>query len=334
MTNETSIAVIIPVYNSENTIEYTVKCLQNQTMTEFELILVDDGSTDRSYEICQKLAMSDNRIQVIHQENKGQSVARNTGIMNTNAQYICFVDSDDIVEIDMLEQLELARNTYQADCVIANLDRVKMDYRQVASSPKRHMEELTQEDALKEMLLSRKTTVTPCGKLIPRKWYQESPFRPGKFYEDLAQTYQLLLKADKIACVDAVLYHYVMRPGSITGKKILSKKQCMDYWEAIGNCHEDVCKVLPQLVNETDVLMAKDYMSLYLSINRCQQRDDELIHMQEHIVPWMRSHAKSVIKYVGLSNSFRMRVMLFACSPRLYELMYYWGIRLKGKGLD
>ena len=111
------ISVIVPVYNVENVLHYCIDSILNQTYKDFELILVDDGSTDKSGKICDKYADKDSRIRVFHKENGGVSSARNVGIDNANGEYICFVDSDDYVCTVYLEELVKCKNKKKSDNV-------------------------------------------------------------------------------------------------------------------------------------------------------------------------------------------------------------------------
>jgi glycosyltransferase involved in cell wall biosynthesis len=109
------ISVIVPVYNAEEVLHYCIDSIINQTYKEFELILVDDGSKDNSGKICDEYAEKDSRIKVVHKQNEGVSVARNTGITRATGKYICFVDSDDYLDEDYLEELIIAEEKYP-DC--------------------------------------------------------------------------------------------------------------------------------------------------------------------------------------------------------------------------
>lgn len=106
------VSVIVPVYNVENVLHYCIDSILNQSYTDFELLLIDDGSTDRSGDICEAFATEDTRIRVIHKENGGVSSARNCGIDNAIGEYICFVDSDDYVNSEYLESLIKSKNLY------------------------------------------------------------------------------------------------------------------------------------------------------------------------------------------------------------------------------
>ena len=121
------ISIIVPVYNLENYIEKTIEQLISQTYKNLEIILVDDGSTDKSLELCNTFAKRDNRILVVHQQNQGVSVARNTGIKHATGEYIGFFDGDDDIESDIFEFLynNLVKNN--ADISICGVTIVNPD---------------------------------------------------------------------------------------------------------------------------------------------------------------------------------------------------------------
>ena len=116
---KTAISIITPVYKAEKYLHRSVDCILAQTFTEFELILVDDGSPDGSGAICDEYALKDDRICVIHQENGGLSDARNSGINKANGHYIMFVDSDDYVDLDACERL-LPYTTDNVDIIVTD----------------------------------------------------------------------------------------------------------------------------------------------------------------------------------------------------------------------
>lgn len=121
------ISVIIPVYNAQTYLEQTLTCLENQSFRDFEVVLVDDGSTDNSGAICDRYAAKDARFKVIHKENGGASTARNCGVANAQGEYIAFIDSDDLVDADFLEQLIRQMEENDTDLVICGYDRFYHD---------------------------------------------------------------------------------------------------------------------------------------------------------------------------------------------------------------
>ena len=120
-----TISVIIPVYNAENYVGRCIESVQAQTYNNWQMILVDDGSKDKSLEICQKYADVDNRISVIHQENAGPGIARNTGIAKASGNYVVFIDSDDYIEKDYF----LLLSEHDEDVIFINVRDVDEDGR-------------------------------------------------------------------------------------------------------------------------------------------------------------------------------------------------------------
>lgn len=207
------ISVIVPVYNAEAYIERCVKSIQNQTYTHFELILVNDGSTDNSLEICKTLASQDERIVVLDRPNGGASAARNTGLAHMRGQYIVFADSDDYVSPSYLENLHRAAEQGDYDIVQCNLESTfdmdkrleKVLYRQT------DVKEVTKKQALNE----RKYKVSVWGKIYCSHIFKDFRFQEGIIYEDDASYYIFVDRAHRLAVLDETLYYYYMSENSV-----------------------------------------------------------------------------------------------------------------------
>lgn len=121
------ISVIIPVYNSENYIDFCIESIINQSYKNLEIILIDDGSTDGSGKICDSYAEKDKRIKVVHQINGGVSAARNKGITSATRPFIAFGDSDDVIRYDMFENMLRMLVKLNTDCVCCNIEIINYD---------------------------------------------------------------------------------------------------------------------------------------------------------------------------------------------------------------
>ena len=213
------ISVIVPIYNSEKYLDNTIKSIINQTYKNLEIILVDDGSTDKSYEICKKYQKKDNRIKLFHQKNKGVSFARNIGIENSNGEFLTFMDSDDLIDKKMYEKLFNAFDN--------NLDYVFCDYK------------------IKKNMLNNSNKILDMT--IYDKIYKSFPYDGGAnwclyrtkiikkynikfsenlfFAEDLDFLISYLIRCKKnIKYVDEKLYYYVNNSDSITKKEDIKLK--------------------------------------------------------------------------------------------------------------
>lgn len=225
------ISIIIPVYNVEKYLRRCLDSIVSQTWRNLEIILVDDGSTDNSGQICDEYVGKDRRIQVIHQENGGLSEARNTGIRAATADYIVFVDSDDYVGKQYVQRLAWILLRNNADIAVCGYYRGK----RVAFPERRRRGEIRSFDA-KTMLKNwhgkyKHLETVSWNKLYKRSLFVENDiyYPAGYFYEDVQTTHLLIDKALKIVMTKEKLYYYYQGEDGITHtiseKKI---KDCID----------------------------------------------------------------------------------------------------------
>lgn len=212
------ISVIVPIYKVEAYLCRCVDSILDQSYTDFELILVDDGSPDRCPEICDAYAAADARVRVIHKENGGLSDARNAGLVIARGVYIAFVDSDDWVAPDYLKALLnglLSRNSDICECAVlrtAEKTCVSME----ANDKTTETFDTVQAMAL---LIEDKTLHQHVwNKLYRRDTIGDILFPKGKLNEDEFWTYQIFGRARKISRISDTLYYYFQRPGSIMGE--------------------------------------------------------------------------------------------------------------------
>ena len=327
------VSVIVPAYNAQETLGNTILDILAQTFREFELILVDDGSTDGTTRLCEEAAEQDPRVRVIRQENCGQSNARNRGTAQAKGRYVTYIDSDDRVEPYYLDYLVRAVRESGAKVACGRIDRVLQEYEPAGRRKRYSVRVLEEREAMREMLVGRHLKVSACCRLIQREVMLSCPLLDGKYYEDLSNTWKVNLEVGRIAFVDAVLYHYCMRGGSITGRLHTGAKQCLDYYEAIEICNRGVLAAYPELERDAAVLKARDYMSLYLSMGRCAEPDEAFPGMETEILRWMRSKGRMAVENRRAPFGVRLRVALFILSPALYGFFYYIGIRFRRKRL-
>ncbi len=221
MENESKslISVIIPVYNVEKYLPACLESVLKQSYQELEILLVDDGSTDSSGSICEEYAAKDGRIKVIHQENGGVSVARNTGIAACRGEYVGFVDSDDLIHERMFERLldELQKN--HADLSVCDLLRFKESSELKQKTEKAEALLYSQEQYLKKFFKIGSQTIEyyPWNKLYKRELLREDQYPKGvRDGEDIFATLKAVLKAEKIAVFQEELYFYRENPNSVT----------------------------------------------------------------------------------------------------------------------
>lgn len=206
MNSKLLVSVIVPVYNIKKYIERCLKSLLVQNYKNIEIIVVDDGATDGSGEICDRFAKLDNRVRVFHKKNGGLSSARNFGIKKARGEYICLVDGDDYVERDFVgAMLEIAEGK--------NADIVVCGYNGMVPADKT----LSGKDAVIKLLVEQENLeIIAWNKLYRKKLFDEIEYPEGRNYEDTLTTYKLLARAKKVSYIPTSLYKYVERDGSIT----------------------------------------------------------------------------------------------------------------------
>lgn len=219
MENEKLVSIIIPVYNVE---QYLRKCLNtviSQTYMNLEIILINDGSTDSSPDICREYAGKDSRIILINQENGGLSAARNAGIAISHGEYIGFVDSDDYVYLDMYEHLVKALEHKKADIAECLAEEVTQDQETAVKNQGSYYYEMTGEEALYR-LMSHKKGIRPryavWNKLFRREFIEDLRFPNGEIHEDYFYDALAFLRTEKYIIVESKLYCHRNRPYSIT----------------------------------------------------------------------------------------------------------------------
>lgn len=219
------ISVIVPVYNVENYLDQCIQSILNQSFPKFELILINDGSTDRSGEICERYAKKDDRITLIHQENKGLSMARNKGLKVATGEYITFVDSDDSIHSALLNTLYSNLMEHQADISIVNYQSVVKNAVPENIRVKNNVKVLDNITAVNKVVGKNETNmIIAMGKLYKSNLFDGIQYPQGKYHEDEFVTYRLLYQAKKVVISGAKLYYYIQRKDSITGNSYSLKR--------------------------------------------------------------------------------------------------------------
>ena len=214
------ISVIVPIYNSEKYLKKCIDSIRNQTYRELEIILVDDGSSDASPEICDKYAQNDKRVVVHHQENKGLSAARNAGLRRATGEYITFVDSDDYIEEDTYEKVVFAIERFGSDLVFFREKSVNESGKTIyvnGDAPTGEIFEITKDDAA-QLIIGRLINGM-CDKVYKASVLKDLYFKEGYMYgEDFMYNLLALPRVETVSYVDQIKYSYVSNQSSVTHK--------------------------------------------------------------------------------------------------------------------
>lgn len=213
---EDLISIIVPVYNVEKYISKCINSIIEQTYTNIEIILVDDGSPDNCPQICDEFAKKDKRIRVLHKANGGLSAARNYGIDNANGKYICFIDSDDFISNDYIEILFKLIKKYNVEISVINYAMIE-DGKVVDKKEEYAISEkkINQEQAIIELLKKDGIKDFAWNKMYDISLFEDIRYPYNRKMEDMGTTYKLFLKAKGIAISNQKKYFYVQRKDSI-----------------------------------------------------------------------------------------------------------------------
>lgn len=218
MMNNPLISVIVPCYNVEQYLPKCVDSIVNQTYTNLEIFLVDDGSPDRCGDMCDEYAQQDKRIKVIHKENGGLSDARNVAIDVATGEYIVFVDSDDYCALDYVETLYklVAENDAQMGVTWHKC----FDEGTVPTADTHEgkiLKLFTAEEALRSMFYQKDFDTAAWAKIYHRSLFDGIRYPKGWLFEDLPTTYRLMQRCRKVAFTNYMSYYYLIRKSSIEG---------------------------------------------------------------------------------------------------------------------
>lgn len=245
------ISVIVPVYNAQRTLPRMVGCILDQTFSDFELLLIDDGSTDGSLVLCRKLSQKDARIRVFESIHSGPAVTRNLGIMKSRGRYLAFFDADDYVELDMLEELYTSAITTKSDLVVCGYfvegyRQEVLTYSQPIFLPDTIV--YTNPEVKKYVIRAFQGPLfySPCNKLYRKDIIiRESLYMPPgiDLGEDMLFNLQYLANVNTMSVMQHCLYHYIQHEdGSLTTKFHENKADIMANWmDGIYQFAEDVC---------------------------------------------------------------------------------------------
>ena len=290
------ISIIVPVYNVK---EFLVECIESliaQTYENLEIIIVDDGSTDGSSELCDKLKYKDKRIVVIHQKNGGLSAARNSGLKIAEGEYVAFVDSDDSANPSFIKVLFRAAKTHNSDIVVCGYDD---------NFPKEKT--LTGKEATINLLLAQENIdILAWNKLYKKALFTDNHIKypTGKIHEDNLTTYKLYSKSNKVSFISESLYNYRKRKGSITNKD--KKELHLEIREFAAR------EAISYFANDSELKSAAEISLLLAKFafldNALNKRIDQ--KRIAKTISWLKTHKKEFHNNVFLSTKLKAYLVI------------------------
>ena len=301
------VSVIIPAYNVEQYVERCVYSVTKQTYRNLEIILVDDGSTDCTGIICDKLAKEDNRISVIHKTNGGLSDARNAGIDVSRGEYISFVDSDDYIASDMLEHMMNAMCETDISMVVVGFWKQSGDAREYCGPTTERV--VSSEEALKDIYIGHEIYPASWNKLYRRALFNNNRFAVGMINEDSEIITKLLMECNRVALVSKPLYIYMIREGSITQSSFSSKDYngIKAYRTAVNVCKKRKKSLLPYARYYETSRIYNTYIELVTS-------DERMIKYRFLLRVNLFVRTIACLLSTGLWEQFRIEMMIYLLS--------------------
>lgn len=310
------ISVVVPVYNVELFLDKCIKSLLSQDYDNLEILLIDDGSPDRSGEICDFYASKYDKIRTFHKENGGLSDARNYALSFTRGEYVMFIDSDDYVDNCIISSMA-ARLNEDIDIVVSpHID--ERENGEIISQLCEFDEYtiLTSEEALEKMCYQVDFSTSACGKLIKRELLLNFPFPKGKLYEDLAVMYKIVGSAKRVGFTRKTMYHYVQHSGSIRFN-IWSDK-VYDVIEATDKLIEYIKDKYPRIIEAA-------IYRYFFSANEVYVRaflEKKYLDLVKPIRQQLYSYWNIVKADKNVSNKQKIRFWLMIFQPVLYRTIW------------
>ena len=307
------ISIIVPVYNVENYLERCVESILKQTYTNFELLLINDGSTDQSGDLCDQLALRDQRIRVIHKENGGLSAARNTGIDHASSDLIGFIDSDDYIDADMYETLYRQLRESNADLSMCG------HYDVFHQIPEKQVSEiktwnLSSEEAIKMVMEAKVLSVTAVNKLYKKELFNHLKFEVGKIAEDAFIMIRLLDQCQKVAATNEKKYYYVHREYIITTQKFSLK--FLNVIEAYEQNANIIREHYPAIADVATMRLNWAYFYVLDRLLIDSDFKDKLL--EDKLINYLKQNRVNILRDARFTNARKISFLALLFSRKLY----------------
>ena len=321
---EELVSVIVPIYNGEKYLSECLDSIVNQTYSNLDICLIDDGSTDRSEEICRHYAVADKRVRYVRQNNQGCSAARNKGLKISRGGYILFVDCDDFIKPQTIETALKYMEEYEADLV--QFDFIYWEGDEIRSEQRTHCEEIySNKQALERMLNPksredkrftdlRMSCACITNKLCKKSVVESVAYPEGKRYEDTAVSHHYLFNASKCVFINDVFYYYRINPEGFL--KTSTWRNRLDKLTAL---EDRICMLESGNVDELIGYAVEDYLGNLMHI----YRDMIVEGIDLQISKYLWTQSRIMTKKYGnqLEKRARLKSIAFNLAPVLYSKM-------------
>ena len=313
------ISVIIPIYNVEHYLEKSVESVINQSYENLEIILVDDGSTDDSGKLCDKIAKKDERIKVIHKKNGGISDARNVGIEKANGKYLGFIDSDDYIDEFFYETLYAILKKYNSDISMCNYKKVYTDSEENNTESEHKEQVFDSKQALRELLLFGKIENYVWNKLYKKDVFTKVRYPVGKKMEDLGTTYLTIKNSKTVVVTDYIGYFYRQRKGSIMSNS--NSNLIRDTRDMVNKRYNDLILTDKDLINELTINRLTFIKYYYEDIGKL--KDKKILSEFNGEYKFYKEHYKTYKKEIKKTTASKIKKIDFSILYYSNKLLVY-----------
>ena len=319
------VSIIVPVYNTEEYLNRCIESLVSQSLERIEIILVNDGSKDKSLSICEKWEKKDNRIKLINQENQGLSAARNAGLKVARGTFIGFVDSDDYIEKNMYQnmyQFAVQNETDMVSCKF--IDCYNGVVQKVENTENRV---LNPEETLASLLKNTgEFTAHMCNKLIHHSLITQEMFPVGKTYEDSHVIVELIIKSKRVGVWGRGEYYYFHREGSIVESEFSTRDySLLEAWE---NNSRLIMEKFPELEKEVDY---RYYWTYFYLLDKMLKEKKKNMSEIKKAVKSLKKNRKKILTNPYFNKSRKIGFQCLEKSLFLYLVLYKIN-RMKQRG--
>lgn len=313
------ISIIVPVYNVEKYLSKCIDSILNQTFINFELILVNDGSSDKSPVICEEYKKLDDRIKVIHKSNGGLSSARNIGIKQSKGNFIAFIDSDDYIHPQMFEILYNNMKINDSDLVLCDYKKVyenesdkykNYDVENIKSNNYTNIEALSRLQGNKGI-----TYVVAWNKLYKRRLFNDLKYKEGKIHEDEFIIHEILYKCNLVSYVSMELYYYLQRSDSITTSKFNISRL-----DGLDACIERI--LFYKHINEKELMYKAEIIYIEKFLEFYYKLENEVENPTKHLRRIKNKFRRRIIGFMKnhyLKYKEKIALIGFCINPFIYE---------------
>ena len=330
--DERLISVIVPCYNVEDYVDHCARSLLSQFADDYEVIFVNDGSTDGTLERLRSYG-HDERIRVVNQTNGGLSAARNAGVAAAKGEYVVFVDGDDLVSPYFISSLAMAMGESSSRMVVGELLPLREEDKDSVEWVPPHAGSVDGQASLFDKICRDAITESACAKLLPRWVCDEVPFPQGRYFEDLFTIGHFAERLDEVVMLDGPIYGYVMRPQSIVHATGVSIVRALDYQDALLEFERVVRDKHPECEGALLYRRMLTYARMRPLLRGVSDDVSRANEMMREMVQDVRGSLRSVISSGKMSLASKVRFSLLGICPYVYDrAMDVYEARVKGVG--